>query len=204
MSSRISQRIRSRRNQCSRGNGLLDDPAVHAQARAMLRATPGYHAGDALAADLPAVLVMVIAPAGIDRLRPAPPAAHRRDRRDQRHQLGDVVAVAAGRDTASGIPCPSVITWCFEPGLARSTGLGPVLGCPSPPARASCQSPPWTSPAPRPRSARPAAAHEAAATPRHHASPAAAASTSSPTRTPAPAAGTPMGSPYTVRTRCRM
>jgi hypothetical protein len=29
-------------------------------------------------------------------------------------------------DTASGILCASVITWCFEPGLARSTGLGPV------------------------------------------------------------------------------
>ena len=31
-------------------------------------------------------------------------------------------------DTANGIPCPSVIRWCFEPVLARSTGLGPVLG----------------------------------------------------------------------------
>ena len=31
-------------------------------------------------------------------------------------------------DTASGMPCASVITWCFEPGRARSTGLGPVLG----------------------------------------------------------------------------
>ena len=106
-------------------------------------------------------------------------------------------------DTASGIPCPSVITWCFEPGLARPTGLGPVSGRPSPPARASCQSPPWTSPAPRPRSARPAAAHEAAATPRPHASPAAAASTSSPSRTPAPAARTPTGYRYTGRTRSR-
>jgi hypothetical protein len=30
------------------------------------------------------------------------------------------------RETASGMPCASVIRWCFEPGLARSTGLGPV------------------------------------------------------------------------------
>jgi hypothetical protein len=31
-------------------------------------------------------------------------------------------------DTASGMPCASVIRWCFEPVLARSTGLAPVLG----------------------------------------------------------------------------
>ena len=48
-------------------------------------------------------------------------------------------------DTASGIPCASVIRWCFEPGRARSTGLGPVLGRPSAPAHGSCQSPPATS-----------------------------------------------------------
>ena len=30
------------------------------------------------------------------------------------------------RMTASGVPAPSVMTWCFEPVLARSTGLGPV------------------------------------------------------------------------------
>ena len=36
-------------------------------------------------------------------------------------------------DTASGMPCASVIRWCFEPGRARSTGLGPVLGHPSVP-----------------------------------------------------------------------
>src|SRR5271156_1288796 len=33
-------------------------------------------------------------------------------------------------ETASGIPCPSVITWSFEPVRARSTGLGPVFGPP--------------------------------------------------------------------------
>jgi len=30
-------------------------------------------------------------------------------------------------ETASGMPCASVIRWCLEPGRARSTGLGPVL-----------------------------------------------------------------------------
>ncbi|GAA3596215.1 hypothetical protein GCM10022295_91490 [Streptomyces osmaniensis] len=28
--------------------------------------------------------------------------------------------------TASGVPCPSVIKWCFEPARPRSTGDGPV------------------------------------------------------------------------------
>lgn len=30
------------------------------------------------------------------------------------------------RITASGVPCPSVIRWCFDPVRPRSTGLGPV------------------------------------------------------------------------------
>jgi hypothetical protein len=57
---------------------------------------------------------MVIAAAGVDRIWPLPgPAtapADRRDRLDQGHQLGDVVAWPPVSDTASGIPCPSVIT----------------------------------------------------------------------------------------------
>lgn len=31
-------------------------------------------------------------------------------------------------DTASGMPCPSVRTWCSLPGRARSAGLGALLG----------------------------------------------------------------------------
>src|SRR3954469_1896636 len=33
-------------------------------------------------------------------------------------------------DTDSGMPAPSVRTWCFEPGRARSTGLGPLWATP--------------------------------------------------------------------------
>jgi hypothetical protein len=106
-------------------------------------------------------------------------------------------------ETASGMPCASVITWCFEPGRARSTGLGPVLGRPSSPGCASRRSPPWTSPKRPRRAARPAAIRAAAARYRPRASPAAAASRSSPSRSPAPAAGTPTESPCTGRTRCR-
>ena len=36
-------------------------------------------------------------------------------------------------DTASGMPWPSVRTWCLLPGRARSTGLGPLLDAPSRP-----------------------------------------------------------------------
>ncbi len=31
---------------------------------------------------------------------------------------------------ARGVPAPSVRAWCFVPGLARSTGLGPVASPP--------------------------------------------------------------------------
>jgi hypothetical protein len=77
------------------------------------------------------------------------------------------------------MPCASVITWCLEPGRARPAGLGPVLGRPSSPARASRRSPPATSPARPRRSAQPAAIHAAAATHPRRASPADAASRSS-------------------------
>ena len=35
--------------------------------------------------------------------------------------------LAPVRITASGMPCASVMRWCFEPGRARSVGLGPVF-----------------------------------------------------------------------------
>jgi hypothetical protein len=45
---------------------------------------------------------------------------------DQRQQLGDVVAVAAGQPIASGMLPESVSRWCFEPVRARLSGEGPV------------------------------------------------------------------------------
>jgi hypothetical protein len=51
---------------------------------------------------------------------------------EQRDQLGDVVAVAAGQRQSERVPWASVIRWCLEPGLRRSTGLSPVV----PPLRA--------------------------------------------------------------------
>src|SRR5438105_3025198 len=104
---------------------------------------------------------------------------------------------------ASGMPPASVITWCFEPVRARSTGLGPVLAPLLAPAHATRRPPPAPSRSPRPPAAGPAAPHAAAATPQPDASPAAAASRSSPTRNPAPAARTPTGCRCTARTRSR-
>jgi len=71
------------------GEGLFHDPAVRAQARAVFGAAAGDHGRDALVPDLPAVLVVVVPPAGIDPVRAlagaAAAAAYRRDRLDQRH-----------------------------------------------------------------------------------------------------------------------
>jgi hypothetical protein len=64
-----------------------------------------------------------------------------------------------------GTPAPSVTMWCLEPALARSTGLGPVLGRLSLLVRGSCRSPPATSPAVRPPATRPATARVAAPRP---------------------------------------
>ncbi|MBB5816920.1 hypothetical protein HNR72_008042 [Streptomyces collinus] len=50
-------------------------------------------------------------------------------------------------DTASGMPWPSVRTWCLLPGRARSTGLGPLLGLAGPPGRGRSRSLPSTDPA---------------------------------------------------------
>lgn len=55
-------------------------------------------------------------------------AADRRDGLDQRDQLGDVVAVAAGGDCRERdeVRCASTIRWCLLPALPRSTGHGLV------------------------------------------------------------------------------
>src|SRR5215471_12223534 len=82
-------------------DGLLHHVPVHAQARTVRRATAGDDRADALGLDLGPVLVVVVAAVSehLPRPLPGPPAApaHRRDRVDQRDELGDVVAVATGQ-----------------------------------------------------------------------------------------------------------
>ena len=82
------------------GKGALDDPAVTAQTGAVLGLAARDLGFDATLPDEPAVVVVVVAAVGEHTVGPPPrsPAqsAHRRDGVEERDQLGDVVAVAAG------------------------------------------------------------------------------------------------------------
>ncbi len=82
------------------GEGPIHHPTDFAQPRAVGDSASGDHRLDAALPQRAAVLVEVVAPVGIQvpRLvaRPSSPPPDRRDRVEQRQQLGDVVAVAAG------------------------------------------------------------------------------------------------------------
>jgi len=88
------------------GEGALDDPAVAAQAGAVRGLAACDLGADSAPAQLSPVLVVVVAAVCCDTggpsPRPANLAAHRRDPLDQRDQLGDVVAVAAGERPGKG------------------------------------------------------------------------------------------------------
>ena len=81
------------------GEGALDDPAVAAEAGAVLGLAAGDLRGDPELAELAAVFVVVVAAVGGDPVGsaawPAGLAADGWDPLDERDQLGDVVAVAA-------------------------------------------------------------------------------------------------------------
>jgi hypothetical protein len=81
--------------------GALDDPALPAKPGAVLAPAAGDHRLDPPASQEPSVLVVVVTAIGDDPLRtssrPADPASDGRDEVEQRQQLGDVVAVAAGQ-----------------------------------------------------------------------------------------------------------
>ncbi len=82
------------------GEGALDDPADTAEAGPVLGLAAGDLGFDAAGAQLAPVLVVVVATIGADPLGSSAGstdlAADRRDPFDERDQLGDVVAVAAG------------------------------------------------------------------------------------------------------------
>ena len=82
------------------GEGSFDDPAVAAKPRAVFGLASGDLGFDAALPDEPAVLVVVVAAVGGHPVgattRPTNEATHGRYPLDQRDQLGDVVAVAAG------------------------------------------------------------------------------------------------------------
>ena len=82
------------------GEGAFDDPAVAAEAGAVLGLTAGDDRFDAPLPDHATVLVVVVAAVSEQRPRPAsrPPdsSTHGRDAVEQLDQLGDVIAVTAG------------------------------------------------------------------------------------------------------------
>jgi hypothetical protein len=82
------------------GECPFDDPTVPAEAGAVLGLAAGDHGFDAAFPDQPAVLVVVVAAVGEQRLGsspgPADAAADGRHLVEEVKQLGDVVAVGAG------------------------------------------------------------------------------------------------------------
>ncbi len=83
------------------GKGALNNPAVNAETRAVLLASAGDERRDSGGADKLAVLVVVVGAIGVEPLwstaGPSTTAPDRRNRVDQRHQLGDIMPVPAGQ-----------------------------------------------------------------------------------------------------------
>ncbi len=112
------------------GEGAFDGPADGAQAGAVFDAAAGDDGGDAAGADQAAVLVVVVAAVGVElagRCSGLPAAP----RIGGMASSGGISWVTSLRwppvsVPASGVPWASVIRWCSEPSLRRSTGLGPV------------------------------------------------------------------------------
>ena len=82
------------------GEGAFDDPTGPAESGAVFGLATCDLGFDPAGAEFAAVLVVVVAAVSGEALgtaaRPANLAPHRRDALDQRHELSDVVAVAAG------------------------------------------------------------------------------------------------------------
>ena len=82
------------------GEGAFDDPTVAAEPRAVTGAAASDLRRDAAAAELATMALVVVAAIGAQTVWsppwPADPSAHRRHTVDERDQLGDVMAVAAG------------------------------------------------------------------------------------------------------------
>lgn len=117
------------------GDGLLDDPPSGAEAGAVGDAASGDDRGDALGSQVPAVAVVVVAAVGVEPLRSlsgsTADASDRWDLVDQGHQLGDVVAVAAGQADGEGDSARAGDDVVFRARAAAvdraRTGFGPPL-----------------------------------------------------------------------------
>lgn len=115
------------------GERVLHCPALGAQAGAVRGAAPGEVRGD-LEPDLVPVDLVVIAAVGVQlpgaALWLAARAADRRDGLDQRDQVGDVVAVAAGGGCRERDAVRLDDQMVRAAGFAPATGDGPVAGLP--------------------------------------------------------------------------
>ena len=110
------------------GEGAFDDPADAAEPGAVFGLTAGDLGFDSAGAELAPVLVVVVAAVGGDAVgpstRPADLAAHRRHAVDERHELGDVVAVAAGDRPGERDPAAVYEEVVLAPAAAAIDGAG--------------------------------------------------------------------------------
>jgi hypothetical protein len=120
------------------GEGALDDPAVAAEAGAVLGLAAGDDRLHAALPDEAAVAVVVVAAVGEQRLgsssRPPNPATDGRYAVEEREQLGDVVAVAArerpGERDAAAVYEQVVLAAATAPVDRAGTGFGaPFFAC---------------------------------------------------------------------------
>lgn len=111
--------------------GALDDPPGLAEAAAVGLTTARDLRGDTGSVQGLTIFVVIVTAigcttTGFDRGRPRLP------------RMGGMASIrgsswvtslrlAPARISACGMPCASVTRWCFEPGRARSVGLGPIF-----------------------------------------------------------------------------
>jgi hypothetical protein len=116
------------------GDGLLHDPAVRAEPGSVDGASTGDPRFDALGPDQASVFVVVVAAVGEQHggplVRPAGLAAYWWDRGEQGHQLGDVIAVAAGQREGQRDAVAVADDVVFRAGLAAVDRARPGFGPP--------------------------------------------------------------------------
>ena len=116
------------------GEGAFDNPAVSAEARAVLGLAASDDRLHAPLPDEPAVFVVVVAAVSDQRPRPSPgatdPTAHGRHPIEQLEQLGDVVAVAGGERPGERHPAAVYEQVVFAAAAASVDRARTCLGAP--------------------------------------------------------------------------
>jgi hypothetical protein len=187
--------------------GPLDNPAVHTQPTAVGRPPFGQHRRNASRPQLLAVRLRIIGPVTIHPRGTAPRtprlAADGGDRLQQRHQLGDIMAVSARHHSRQGNPLgigqEMMLTAQFAPIGGVGAGFFPPR---QPPGRSGYPPPPETNRACLPLGAWPARRHGGDAIHRTAANRADAASMSCRSHSPSPAAAFPTGAQTAAQREC--